>query len=63
MTDFVLVHGAWHGAGCWRRVLPALWAAGHRAFAVTLTGEGERTNLLSERVTHADACLGRGQHD
>ena len=26
--DYVLVHGAWHGAWCWRRVLPGLWAAG-----------------------------------
>ncbi len=51
MSDFVLVHGAWHGAWCWRRVLPALWAAGHRAFAVSLTGVGERAHLLSERVT------------
>ncbi len=51
MTDFVLVHGAWHGAWCWQRVLPALWAGGHRAFAVSLTGVGERAHLLSERVT------------
>jgi pimeloyl-ACP methyl ester carboxylesterase len=51
MTGFVLVHGAWHGAWCWRRVLPVLWAAGHRAFAVSLTGVGERAHLLSERVT------------
>src|SRR2546425_823487 len=35
MADFVLVHGAWHGAWCWKRILPGLWAAGHRAFAVT----------------------------
>jgi pimeloyl-ACP methyl ester carboxylesterase len=51
MTDFVLVHGAWHGAWCWQRVLPALWAAGHRAFAVSLTGVGERAHLPSEHVT------------
>jgi hypothetical protein len=38
MTDFVLIHGAWHGAWCWRRVLPALWQQGHRAFTVSLTG-------------------------
>jgi pimeloyl-ACP methyl ester carboxylesterase len=51
MTDFVLVHGAWHGAWCWSRVLPPLWAAGHRAFAVSLTGVGERAHLLSKHVT------------
>ena len=51
MANFVLVHGAWHGAWCWKRVLPGLWAAGHRAWAVTLTGVGERAHLLSPSVT------------
>lgn len=51
MSDFVLVHGAWHGAWCWRRVLPGLWAAGHRAFAVSLSGVGERAHQLSSAVT------------
>lgn len=51
MSDFVLVHGAWHGAWCWRKVLPGLWTAGHRAFAVSLTGVGERAHLLSRNVT------------
>jgi pimeloyl-ACP methyl ester carboxylesterase len=51
MTDVVLVHGAWHGAWCWRRVLPALWAAGHRVVTVTLTGLGERAHELSPSIT------------
>ena len=51
MADFVLVHGAWHGAWCWKKLLPPLWAAGHRAFAVTLTGVGERAHLLSGTIT------------
>ena len=51
MTDFVLVHGAWHGAWCWKRVLAPLWEAGHRAFAVTLSGVGERAHLLSGAIT------------
>ncbi len=51
MADFVLVHGAWHGAWCWKKLLPPLWAAGHRAFAVTLTGVGERAHLLSGAIT------------
>jgi len=46
MGHFLLVHGAWHGAWCWQRVLPGLMAAGHRAHAVTLTGVGERAHLL-----------------
>ncbi len=50
MADFVLVHGAWHGAWCWKRIVPPLWAAGHRVFAVTLTGVGERAHLLTRQI-------------
>ena len=51
MADFVLVHGAWHGAWCWQKIVPPLWAAGHRVFTVTLTGVGERAHLLSKAIT------------
>jgi pimeloyl-ACP methyl ester carboxylesterase len=51
MTDIVLVHGAWHGTWCWRRVLPRLWAAGHRVVPVTLSGLGERAHQLSPSIT------------
>lgn len=51
MADFVLVHGAWHGAWCWKRILPGIWQAGHRAFAVTLTGTGERAHQLAPGIT------------
>ena len=57
MADFVLVAGAWHGAWCWQRVLPPLWRAGHRAFAVSLTGVGERAHQLRPDIrlaTHVD---------
>ena len=50
MANFLLVHGAWHGAWCWQRVLPGLVQAGHRAQAVTLTGVGERAHLLSPAI-------------
>ena len=51
MAHFVLVHGAWHGAWCWRRVTQALQVQGHRAYAVTLTGLGDRSHLLSRAIT------------
>ena len=60
MTDFVLVHGAWHGVWSWKRVLPTLWSAGHRAFAVSLSGVGERRHALSPAITldtHIDDVL------
>jgi pimeloyl-ACP methyl ester carboxylesterase len=51
MANFLLVHGAWHGGWCWRRVIQALTGAGHRAHAVTLTGVGERAHLMSPAIT------------
>jgi len=36
MTTFGLVHGAWHGAWCWERLIPELEALGHRAIAMDL---------------------------
>ena len=57
----VLVHGAWHGAWCWRRVLPLLRAGGVQAHAVTLTGVGERAHLMSPAVdlqTHIQDVIG-----
>ncbi|OBF41087.1 hypothetical protein A5724_05815 [Mycobacterium sp. ACS1612] len=36
MATFGLVHGAWHGAWCWERLIPELEALGHRAIAMDL---------------------------
>ena len=48
---YVLVHGAWHGGWCWRRVADRLRAAGHVVFTPTQTGLGERKHLLSTAIT------------
>jgi pimeloyl-ACP methyl ester carboxylesterase len=47
---YILVHGAWHGSWCWKRVRAALQSAGHNVFTPTLTGLGERSHLNSEAV-------------
>jgi len=47
---FVLVHGAWHGGWCWRRVADLLEKQGHKVFTPTLTGVGERSHLLSKDI-------------
>lgn len=47
---FVLVHGAWHGGWCWRRVAELLAARGHKVFTPTLTGLGERSHLMSTSI-------------
>lgn len=50
MADFVLVHGAWQGAWVWRKVVPSLWSRGHRVFAVTLTGVGDRFHQRTPEI-------------
>src|SRR5437870_12892691 len=47
---FVLVHGAWHGGWCWRRVADLLQKRGHKVFTPTLTGVGERSHLMSKDI-------------
>jgi pimeloyl-ACP methyl ester carboxylesterase len=42
---FVLVHAAWHGAWCWKKVVPLLQQRGHHVVTPTLTGLGERSHL------------------
>lgn len=46
MATFVLVHGGWHGAWCWHRVVPFLTAAGHTVQTPSLAGLGERAAEL-----------------
>src|SRR5215212_2673974 len=48
---YVLVHGAFSGGWIWAPVAERLRAQGHRVFAPTLTGMGERRHLLSPGVT------------
>jgi pimeloyl-ACP methyl ester carboxylesterase len=55
-NTFVLVHGAWHGGWCWRRVSDLLESKGHKVFTPTLTGLGERSHLMRAGIdisTHA----------
>ncbi|WP_399894931.1 alpha/beta fold hydrolase [Streptomyces sp. BBFR51] len=47
---YVLVHGAWHSGHVWDRVAPLLTGAGHRVFAPSLTGHGEKEHLLGPDV-------------
>ncbi|WP_407156608.1 alpha/beta fold hydrolase [Bradyrhizobium sp. STM 3557] len=51
MTDYVLIHGAFHGSWCWTRVRRLLSSKGHRVFTPTLTGLADRSHLLSREVS------------
>jgi pimeloyl-ACP methyl ester carboxylesterase len=60
-ATFVLVHGAWHGGWCWRRVCDRLAAKGHYVVAPTLSGVGERSHLPPDGIglsTHIDDVVG-----
>ncbi|NKB35720.1 MAG: alpha/beta fold hydrolase [Gammaproteobacteria bacterium] len=45
---FVLVHGAWHGAWCWEKIVPLLSASGHQVHTLDLPGLGEDKTPISE---------------
>jgi pimeloyl-ACP methyl ester carboxylesterase len=47
---FVLVHPAWHGAWCWKKVVPLLRGKGHEVSTPTLTGLGERSHLARPEI-------------
>lgn len=40
MSTFILVHGSWHSAWNWHKVVPILEGLGHRALAIDLPGMG-----------------------
>ncbi|MDR6550364.1 alpha/beta fold hydrolase [Paenibacillus qinlingensis] len=48
MSTFVLVHGSWHGAWCWERIVLMLEEAGHRVIALDLPGHGQDHTPLAE---------------
>jgi pimeloyl-ACP methyl ester carboxylesterase len=39
-ASFLLIHGAWHGAWCWHKVVARLRAHGHRVHAIDLPSHG-----------------------
>ena len=51
MSTFVLIHGASHGAWCWKKVVPFLVQEGHTVVAPDLPGHGE------DRTPIADVTL------
>jgi pimeloyl-ACP methyl ester carboxylesterase len=53
----VLVHGAWHGAWCWDRVVDGLGAGGVATLAIDLPGHGEDRRPLTD--LHGDAAAVR----
>jgi pimeloyl-ACP methyl ester carboxylesterase len=55
MTTFGLIHGAWHGAWCWDRLVVELERRGHRAVAVDLPCDDWSATVIDNARMVADA--------
>ena len=47
---YVLIHPAWFGGWCWKKLTPLLRAQGHEVSTPTLTGLGERAHLARPEI-------------
>ena len=57
---FLVCHGAWSAGWAWKKIHPLMQAAGHRLFAPSYTGLGERVNLANPSIdleTHIQDIL------
>lgn len=48
MSKFILIHGAWHGAWCWDKVVPILKEEGYEVLAPDLPGHGHDQTPMTE---------------
>jgi pimeloyl-ACP methyl ester carboxylesterase len=55
MSTYVFVHGAWHGAWCWSKVVSLLEGTGHKAIALDLPGHGRDDTPIAQ-VTFEAYC-------
>jgi pimeloyl-ACP methyl ester carboxylesterase len=53
MTTFVLVHGSFHGAWCWDRLVPVLEARGHTVVVPELPASGNDPAPIAEATLDA----------
>jgi pimeloyl-ACP methyl ester carboxylesterase len=53
MGTYVLIHGSWHGAWCWYKIIPLLEQAGHKAIAVDLPGHGRDWTAARDVSLHS----------
>lgn len=63
---FLFLHGSWHGAWCWHKVLPLVAGEGHEALAIDLPGRGRAPATpafvgMKTMVDAAAAALSHGE--
>ena len=52
--NIILLHGSWHGAWCWHKVVPHLQAAGHRIHVPDLPAHGRNWRIARGRTRLAN---------
>lgn len=52
--DIILLHGSWHGAWCWHKVVPHLQSAGHQVHVPDLPAHGRSWRVARGRTTLAN---------
>jgi pimeloyl-ACP methyl ester carboxylesterase len=53
MRTYVLIHGAWHGAWCWKKVIPLIEKEGHKVVAPDLPGHGKDKRPIADITLQA----------
>ena len=53
MSNYVLIHGAWHGGWCWKNVVPLIEKEGHKVVAPDLPGHGNDKRPITEITLQA----------
>jgi pimeloyl-ACP methyl ester carboxylesterase len=59
MKTFILIHGSWHSAWNWHKIVPILEKQGHRAIPIDLLGMGRNKTPIREvtmQKTVAQIC-------
>ena len=60
MKTFILIHGSWHSAWNWYKVVPLLQQAGHAAISIDLPGMGrDKTPIQDVKMTTTVDKIGR----
>ena len=52
MKTFILIHGSWHSAWNWHKVVPLLEKAGHKAIPIDLPGMGRDKTPIQDVKFH-----------
>lgn len=52
MKTFILIHGSWHNAWNWHKVIPILERQGHKVLAIDLPGMGRDKTPIKEVKFH-----------